>query len=118
LSWIALPIILPHVGLAGFGALQIVNQLLTLIFVYTLQKLVPLKLWDHCVKPSLYSALLTLALVELFRMAFPLVLTYYAGLLTVGIVAICFYFVCNNFFWKGLLLIEAKSFVATLRSRM
>lgn len=118
LSWITLPLILPTMGLSGFGALQIANQLLTLIFVYSLQKLMPMKLWKNCVQQSLLAAALTFGLISILRICLPQVLIYYVGLLAVSLVGLGFFCVCSNFLWKGLLLAEAKAFIATLRSRV
>jgi PST family polysaccharide transporter len=117
LSWATLPLILPTMGLTGFGALQILNQVLTLIFVYCLQKLIPVHLWKNCIKPSLIAALLTFALVEVLRVSFPNILIYYVGLLAVGLAGLGFFCVCSNILWNGLLLTEAKTFINTLRSR-
>ncbi len=116
-SWVTLPLVLPWMGLNGFGALQIVNQVLTLTFVYFLQKQVHLKIWKNCVRESLLSAVTTFALVALVRQFHPGLVSGYVGLLLVFIAGTGFYYVLSNWLWKGLLLNEAKAFFVSLRSR-
>lgn len=118
LSWLTLPLILPTMGLTGFGALQILNQIMTLLFVYCVQKLVPLQIWKNCVQQSLIASVLSFALVEAIRLALPLVGTYYVGLAGMFLIGMIFYCICSNMLWKGLLLTEAKTFIASLRSRL
>lgn len=120
LSWITLPLLLPKMGLAGFGLLQLMNQALTLTFVYFLQKHVGLSLWKNCVNKTLVAAFVTLGVVAAVRSMFPLVFFGFEGHFV--ILALCasgmaLYLCLSNLLWNGLLFQEAKAFLQTLRGR-
>ncbi len=117
ISWVTLPVVLPWMGLNGFGALQIFNQILTLGFVYFLQQEIPLKIWNNCVKHSLFAALATLALASAIKHFSPAIVSNFAGLIGVFVVSTCFYYALSNCLWKNLLLTEARTFLASLKSR-
>lgn len=121
LSWLTLPLILPSMGLTGFGALQILNQVLTLVFVGSLLKLVPLQIWKNCVRESLIAAALTLSMLEAVRFLFPQLLTGYVGYIGLPallLIGVCFFYACSNRLWKGLLVTEVRTLLVSLRSKI